>query len=178
MPTLEPTRPPTPGKPRFAACLCWLLLVFSAPAAAQVFRLEGGSSSLFQGNGGSVEIHAQSYTGSVGIGDLGGHLRFGGQVRTQRHGQTFTLGDDAIPFRLPTDIFDSSHYFLARGIGVAGKLKNVKYYAFGGATSTAFGAGFFRGAQAENPVGALFPGTSSPADRPVSTAWNGRHVPG
>lgn len=127
-----------------------------SPAFAQVFQVGAGSSSLYHAQGGAVEVRGEGYEGWVGVGNIDGNMRFGGLLRTQVRGYTLTLGDDTIPFRLPTDIFNYSHYFLARGAGIAKVRDRLSLMAFAGATSSGYGVPFFRGARAEKGVGLLF----------------------
>ncbi len=125
-------------------------------ASGQAVQLEGGSSSLFQASGGSVDIHAANYDGWAGLGSLDGHVRFGAFLSRQWQGYTFGAGDHTIPLQFPTDIFDNSHYFLGRGASVTAKDQRMSVFAFAGATSTGFIAPFFRGASPEDGVGLLF----------------------
>src|SRR5258708_31427594 len=136
--------------------LALILFVSASVARAQVFQVGGGSSSLFQASGGSVEVHAQNYEGWFGIGSLDGRTRLGASMSEHWRGSMLTFGDDIIPFHLPTDIFDDSHYFLGRGAGIALNRGGLTLLAFGGATATGFNAPFFRAASAENGVGVFF----------------------
>src|SRR5258708_9690497 len=74
----------------------------------------------------------------------------------QWQGYSRGAGAPPIPFQFPTDIFDSSHYFLGRGASVTVKKERVSIFAFAGATSTGFIAPFFRGTSPENGVGLGF----------------------
>src|SRR5208283_3580604 len=67
-------------------------------ARTQVFEVGGGSSTLFQASGGSVEVHGQGYQGWFGMGSLDGHFRLGASLSEQWRGSTFIFGDDIIPF--------------------------------------------------------------------------------
>ena len=149
--------PPRPAlRPLHSRALALLLFIGAPVASAQVFQLGGGSSSLFQASGGSVEVHAQNYEGWLGVGSLDGHLRLGASLRARWRGAVLTFGDDAIPFHLPTDVFDSSQYFLGRGAGISLTRGRVTLLGFAGATATGFSAPFSRGARAESGVGVLF----------------------
>jgi hypothetical protein len=139
-----------------AQVLVLVLLASGQVARSQVFELGGGSSSLFQASGGSVEVHAQNYQGWFGIGSLGGHLRLGASLSEQWHGSTFTFGDEIIPFHLPSDVFEDGHYFAGRGVGVSRSTERLSLLAFGGVTTTGFNVPLFRAASAENGAGALF----------------------
>lgn len=139
-----------------------LLLVFAVtgiccPVSAQVFKFEGGTSTLFNANGGSVEFKAENYEGQVGLGFLDGHLRYGGIVRTKlRNNNTLSAGDDTIAFDLPTDVFGGSHYFLARGIALQHTSAAEKAYALVGTTSQGFSTPFFTAAGRGELMSAVF----------------------
>ncbi len=133
-----------------------LLLLAGVAAQGQVFRIGAGSSSLFQAQGGSLEVRGRNYEGWVGVGEANGRLRLGVFSRFKYHGNTFTVGDDNLKFEMPTDVFGSSHYFPVRGAGVSRSLGKTRVLAFGGTTSTTFGSPFFRVADMEQGVGLLF----------------------
>src|SRR5947209_4401095 len=119
-----------------------LLLIWAGTGSAQVFRVQGGESTLLNAQGGSVEFKAPNYDGTVGLGFYNGRFEFGAETRYLFHGYTVLAGDDSVPFTLPTDVFDSSHYFSARGMGATRKYANQTFYAFAGTTSTSLGTGF------------------------------------
>jgi hypothetical protein len=133
-----------------------VIAMLSCSANAQVFRVQGGTSSLLNAEGGSVEFKAPNYDGSIGLGFYNGKVQFGAETRYLFHGYTLLAGDDNVPFTLPTDVFDSSHYFSARGIGATRKFEKSSLYGFAGATSTWFGTGFFNAASSNDPVGIFF----------------------
>jgi hypothetical protein len=136
-----------------------LTAVFVLPVSqirAQIVKLEGGDSTLFQAQGGSLEIKGPNYSGSLGAGFFDGRFEMGAQLRTQLAGYTLSAGDDMVRFDLPTDIFDSDFYFSSRGLGISKENKNQSIYLFGGVTSTWLGTGFFQAAQVEDPVAILF----------------------
>lgn len=138
---------------------CALLVLAMLPAGranAQVFRVQGGTSTMLNAQGGSVEFTAPKYDGNASLGYFEGHLRFGAEDRYQFHSFTLLTGDESVPFVLPTDVFDASHYFSVRGIGVSHKDSAGKYYAFAGTTSTWLGTGLFNAATSDDPVGMLF----------------------
>jgi len=141
---------------RAKCALILLTVLLAGRAGAQVFRVEGGTSTLLNAEGGSVEFKAPNYDGSVGLGFFDGHFRYGGESRRVYDGYTMLAGDEAIPFTLPTDVFDASHYFSVRGIGATRKDAGGSFYAFAGTTSTWLGAGFFNAATSDNPVGMFF----------------------
>ncbi|MCI0403517.1 MAG: SPOR domain-containing protein [Acidobacteria bacterium] len=133
-----------------------MCLLTALSAQGQVFRLGAGSSSLFQAQGGSLEVRGRNYEGWVGVGETNGRLRVGMFSRFKYHDLTFTVGDDNLKFEMPTDIFGSSHYFPVRGVGVARSFGDTKITAFAGTTSTTFGSPFFRAADTDQPVGLVF----------------------
>ena len=133
-----------------------LMLVLTAGAQAQIFRVQGGDSTLLNAEGGSVDVKALNYDGSIGLGIYNGKFEFGAESRYLLHGYTVLAGDNSVPFTLPTDIFDSSHYFSARGAGVTRRYDDQTFYAFAGTTSSWLGTGFFNAANSENPVAMFF----------------------
>jgi hypothetical protein len=143
-------------RPQFQCALLALPLLLAGGANAQVFRVQGGTSTMLNAQGGSVEFKAPKYDGSVNLGYFEGHLRYGAENRYQFQNFTLLTGDESVPFTLPTDVFDASHYFSMRGIGVTHKDTIRKYYAFAGTTSTWLGTGLFNAATSDDPVGMLF----------------------
>jgi hypothetical protein len=144
------------ARAEFAMLLALLLLLPAARLRAQVFKIEGGDSTLFDAQGGSVEFKAPNYSGTLGMGFFEGKFELGATARTQFHGYTYTVGDDSVRFDLPTDIFDTDYYFFARGLGISKQDKDQGFYAFAGLTSDWLGTGFFQAAQNEDPVAILF----------------------
>jgi hypothetical protein len=141
-------------KSQLAFLFCMLL--GAAGAHAQIFRVQGGQSSLLNAEGGSVEFKAPDYDGSIGLGYYNGRIQFGGDTRYRFHDYTLLGGDENIPFTLPTDIFDASHYFSARGAGVTRQFEESRFYAFAGTTSTWLGTGFFNAATSDRPAAIFF----------------------
>jgi hypothetical protein len=130
-------------------------MIFAAPESArgQVFQLEGGTSTLYQVHGGSVGFRTSNTDGWVGLGSMDG-FRYGAFMRTKLHGSTLTFGDDAIRFNLATDVFDSSHYFMGRGAGLAEVRGATRIFGFVGASSRMLGTPYLR-AEAARGVGLL-----------------------
>jgi hypothetical protein len=143
-------------RPQLKRALLVLAILLAGRANAQVFRVQGGTSTMLNAEGGSVEFKAPKYDGSVNLGYFEGHLRFGAENRYQFHDFTLLTGDETVPFILPTDVFDASHYFSMRGAGVTHRNSTREYYAFGGMTSTWLGTGLFNAATSDNPAGILF----------------------
>jgi hypothetical protein len=125
--------------------------------SAQVFQVGGGTSTLYQAGGGIITIRAPSYDLSAGAGTMSGHVIRGARLVKSTPAVKYILGDDRIDFRFPTDVFDTSHFLLARGIGVGiAREGKADILAFVGATATDFGNPLFEGAKTENPAGILF----------------------
>lgn len=143
-------------RPQFQCTLLVIAMLFAATANGQVFRVQGGTSTMLNAQGGSIEFKAPNYDGSVNIGYFEGHLRYGAEDRYQFRKFTLLTGDESFPFVLPTDIFDASHYFSMRGVGVTRKDASGQYYAFAGTTSTWLGTGLFNAATSDDPAGMLF----------------------
>jgi hypothetical protein len=142
---------------RLAKCaLAAVVMLLAAEAGAQVFRVQGGTSTLLNAQGGSVEFKAPNYDGTVGLGFYNGRFEYGAETRYQYRGYTLLAGDEAVPFTLPTDVFDGSHYFSARGLGATRRDADQSFYAFAGTTSTWLGTGFFNAATSDSPVAMFF----------------------
>lgn len=138
----------------FALLLPFLCLLH--PLGAQVFEVNGGASSLYQVDGASLTMHGPSYDIATGLGFAEGRLLEGMQiVRAMPFGKLLG-GDLRIPFVLPTDIFDSSHYLLARGAGASITREGSDLLLFGGATSTDYSSPYFDGATTRDPAGMIF----------------------
>jgi hypothetical protein len=137
-----------------------LVLLFSviagSSADAQIIRVQAGSSSLIDADGGSVQLQAPGYDAAFGAGLIANEVQLGGVVRTEFHGLKLTAGDDIIQFNLPTDVFASTQYFYGRGVGVAKKGEKTAFALFGGSTSVILGAPFFQAAKTARPFGLFF----------------------
>jgi hypothetical protein len=142
---------------RWIRISCTLLLTAAVSAAhAQVFQVNGGSSSLYDAQGGTLTAQGSSFDASIGAGMIGGKLVGGAKLTKVLGRSTYVLGSDYVHFQLPTDIFDTSHYLVALGAGVTTRVNNTDVFAFAGATSSDFNSPLFQGVRAENPAGILF----------------------
>src|SRR2546430_59825 len=139
---------------QFALLLGTALL--ASVASAQVFKIEGGKSTLFDANGGRLSVKGPNYDSEIGAGMYAGHFQYGALVRTKGMGYTVTVGDDSVRFDLPTDVFESTSYFSSRGVGISRNDADSGFYAFGGLTSRWLGTSFFQAARSEDPVGVFF----------------------
>jgi len=143
---------------RFHKFGCWLAfwLMAATTLSAQIFKVEGGTSTLFNADGGSINIKSANYDGNIGAGMFEGRFEWGAVARTKVLGYTLTAGDDSVRFDLPTDIFGNTSYFSARGVGVSRGDKDSGFYVLGGLTSSWVGTGFFQAARTQDPVGIMF----------------------
>jgi hypothetical protein len=141
---------------RAGALLLALLPQLMFEAHAQIFKVQGGSSTLVNADGAQVDFKSPQYEGSIGAGFVNGKFGMGAVTRFRYREYLVSAGDDLVGFQLPTDFFDSSHYFSARGLGISHSDEQGSLYALAGETSTWFGSGFFQAAQTEHPVAILF----------------------
>jgi hypothetical protein len=133
-----------------------LVLALAGSLSAQIFKIDGGTSTLFNADGGTISIKAPNYDGSIGAGLFAGHFELGAVARTKMFGYTVTAGDDSVRFDLPTDIFGNTSYYSARGVGLSRQFENSGFYVLGGLTSLWEGSSFFQAANSQDPVGIVF----------------------
>lgn len=145
-----------------AGLLFLYLLTLDPSARGQLARMQVGSSNMIPSEGGSIVLEGPNYNAYLGAGLIDGKFIFGTYIKTNVHSYDVTLGDAPIAFGLPTDIFDTNHYFLGRGIGVSTKLRKATLFLFAGDTAQAFGTPFFQAARATTPAKMFF------ADIPLS----------
>ena len=140
-----------------ATFILGLALIVPTPRVrAQVFRIQGGSSTLLNAEGASVELKSPHYDGSLGGGLFEGRFELGAVVRYKYGEYSLIAGDDSVPFELPTDLFDGSHYFSARGLGISRSDAGGSFYALAGMTSTWVGTAFFQATRGNTPVAIFF----------------------
>jgi hypothetical protein len=151
-----------PGRSQAASfCWRWRVLVVSATLAgmaetvpAQVFELQGGGSSLYQGYGGALNIWGDRFEGNVGLGYLDG-FRFSVFLKQLIGHDTLRLGNDAIPVRFATDVFGSSHAIFAQGAGYRRASRRSSLYAFVGASAIATPAPFVNALHQDKAIGVV-----------------------
>jgi hypothetical protein len=136
-----------------ALCLAGLACA-TAPALAQVYEITAGASSVYDARGGSLELFGANYQARIDVGYLDRPL-FGVHLQGAVHGLVVGVGDENIPFPLPTDLFNST-YLVARGVSVERKRNASRAYLFAGATSQRFVLPFFHAARAETPAALFF----------------------
>jgi hypothetical protein len=141
----------------FRICALAFLTLLTVPQLrAQVFEVNGGSSSLYDAQGATITARGPSYDASLGAGIVDGKFVGGANLTKMIGSNTYIAGSDYIRFRLPTDIFDSSAYLVALGAGVTAKLDDTDVFVFAGGTSSDFSSPFVDGVRAESPSGILF----------------------
>ncbi|HEY2647041.1 MAG TPA: carboxypeptidase regulatory-like domain-containing protein [Candidatus Acidoferrales bacterium] len=140
-----------------ALTVCAIAIFFgwARPAAGQVFQLTGGSSSLLDAEGGSLEVHADHYTARIDLGYLG-RPSLGFFVSRPYKTAVLGVGDQQIPFLLPTDLFDTSYYFLGRGMSLTRNVAGNRLFIFAGGTTDGYFAPFLNVARGNRPSGAIF----------------------
>jgi hypothetical protein len=143
-------------------------LLCCACSGAQVIDVHGGSSSLFESQGGAVDIKGGSYEASFGAGTLGPRLLGSASLSKRFNRSTLTFGTEIIPFNLPTDVFDEDHYLTTLGGSIRSTTANTSLLLFGGMMSQNVDGPFFEGVQGRQPAAVfLFDGKLS---RSVSVA--------
>ena len=128
--------------------------VASRAVSAQVFELQGGGSSLYQGYGGALNVWGDRFEGNVGVGYLDG-LRFSVFLKQLVGRDTLRLGNDAITVRFATDVFGSSQSILAQGAGIRRATKRSSLYAFIGASASATPAPFVNALHMDKAIGVI-----------------------
>lgn len=118
----------------------------SREAHAQVFEINGGNSSLYEAEGGSISMEMPGFDTTIGAGMIGGHFTYGAKMEKVIGPSVYSAGDQQIDFLLPTDVFDPSHYLFARGFGLKTKREGMDLFAFGGTISTLYETPIFEGA--------------------------------
>jgi hypothetical protein len=134
-----------------------LLWLGCAPLCrAQLITVGGGSSDLYDANGASIQVQSGNYQGYLGAGELGGNFLLGTRASTKLYGGTLSAGDEPITLDLPTDIFNTNQYLLARGASFSTQRRGYNLMVFGGATAVGGGTPFFQAATADTPAGMVF----------------------
>jgi hypothetical protein len=145
---------PRIGRGLRVVCLGATLAVAPQRVRAQVFELEGGGSSLYQGYGGALSIWGDRFEGNVGLGYLNG-FRFSVFLKHLIGRDTLRLGNDAIPVRFTTDVFGGSHSIFAQGAGIRRATRRSSLYAFIGASATAMPAPFVNALHQDEAIGVV-----------------------
>ena len=127
-----------------------------SPLHAQFINVEAGASNLVSAQGASISFEGPKFSSYFGAGDLGGVFGMGAYVKTSIGSHRVTLGDQPIIFDLPTDIFNTNHFLLTRGIGVTAQRGKTNIFIFAGGTAVASGTQFFQAAKMDSRAGMLF----------------------
>src|ERR1700720_2819606 len=114
-----------------------------SPLLAQFINVEAGASNLVSAQGASISFEGPKFSSYFGAGDLGGVFGMGTYVKTAIGSHPVTLGDQPIVFDFPTDIFNTNHYILSRGMGVTASRGKTNLFIFAGGTAVASGMQFF-----------------------------------
>ncbi len=151
-----------PRKTKRSGCLLgrWLLILSSLAmgaraASGQVIQIQGGSSSLLNASGGSVELHASDSTARFDFGVIGGP-ELGFSYSKVFHGWDYSVGDRFIPFVLPSDQFSRSSYFLGRGLSLEKKEGDDRMLFYLGTTSLGYRTPYLDLATSQQPVELIF----------------------
>jgi hypothetical protein len=129
-------------------------MVASRAVSAQVFELQGGGSSLYQGYGGALNVWGDRFEGNMGVGYLDG-VRFSVFLKQLIGRDTLRLGNDAIAVRFATDVFGSSQSILAQGAGIRRATTRSSLYAFIGASASATPAPFVNALHMDKAIGVI-----------------------
>jgi hypothetical protein len=105
--------------------------------------------------GGSIQVDTENLHSTFGLGWHDG-LRTGFLTESTYNGTKVSLGDETIPFVLPTDVFDTSYYLWGRGVGLRRSLGGGDAMVFAGYTSESFNTPFVNTASPDDPIAAVF----------------------
>jgi hypothetical protein len=139
-----------------AALILGVLVGLVSPLRAQFITVAAGASNVVPAEGGSISFEGPKFTSYFGVGELGGVFGIGTYVKTTIGSHQVTLGDQPVVFDLPTDIFDTNHSFLTRGMGITAKSGRANIFVFAGGTALASGMQFFHTAKMDSRAGMLF----------------------
>jgi hypothetical protein len=134
----------------------WISILSTAGiAAAQVLEINGGSSSLYQTQGGSIILHGPAYETELGGGVIAGKFVAGGRLAYKDRSTTYSAGVEEVRFDLPTDLFNTDHRLLGIGIGLKSVTATRTVELFAGGTSQRFDTPLFSGVRADQPAAAF-----------------------
>jgi hypothetical protein len=122
---------------------------------AQVLEINGGASSLYQTQGGSIILHGPAYETELGGGVIAGKFVAGGRLAYKDRSTTYSAGVEEIRFDLPTDLFNTDHRLLGVGIGLKSVSSTRTLELFAGGTSQRFDTPLFSGVRADQPAAAF-----------------------
>ena len=120
-------------------------LLFAGTVQAQTIGLQGGASSLFNAQGGSLTLYTEKTNETFGVGISNGHLVAGASSEFLFHSWDVTAGDKQL-------FLTTQQLGLAtvmRGIEAHRKNDNSSLAVFIGAVGQSYSAPFFSGATAK-----------------------------
>jgi len=141
--------------PTGTALLGIALVGLTTLCRAQVLEINGGSSSLYQTQGGSIILHGPAYETELGGGVIAGKFVAGGRLAYKDRSTTYSAGVEEVRFDLPTDLFNTDHRLLGIGIGLKSVTATRSLELFAGGTSQRFDTPLFSGVRADQPAGAF-----------------------
>jgi hypothetical protein len=137
------------------ALVCLIGMAVGRTVSGQSFSLTGGSSSMFDAHGASVEMRSPDYTSRIDLGYMNGP-NLGFSLLHLYRGDLLNAGDQQIPLVFPTDLFNRSYYFFGRGLSLLHKTKNTRLFMFTGVTSTNYWSPFLNVARGGSFTAAIF----------------------
>ena len=137
------------------AFVCLAVVAMADKVHGQAFSLTGGSSSMFEAHGASLEMRSPDYTGRLDLGYMNGPS-LGFSLLHLYRGDLLDAGDQQIPLVFPTDLFNRSYYFFGRGVSLLHKTKNTRLFMFAGVTSTSYWSPFLNVARGGSFTAAIF----------------------
>ncbi len=129
--------------------------IWGAAAYGQLLEVNGGASSLYQSQGGSILLHGSAYEGEVGAGVIAGRLVAGGRVAYREKDTIYSAGVEEIRFNLPTDLFNTDHRLLGLGVDRKSTRPGRAMEVFAGGTSQRFDTPLFTGVRVDQPAAAV-----------------------
>jgi hypothetical protein len=139
-----------------ARCISLAIAVCAAHSAdAQVYEIRGGTSSLYQASGASLNVTTTGTVLVIGAGMYAGHFESGARLERNLRGGLLVAGDDHVDFRLPTDVFDGAHYLSSRGVSFKTRINGVSALMFGGVDAANVSNPLFPSASIGAPLGFL-----------------------
>ena len=131
-------------------------LSFCASAAAQVFDLSAGASTLYGAEGAAVVIHGDSSETAIGAGLINGHLGIGAASTYRLHSGSLTTGQQQFSMELPTDIFGGGQILTGTGVGFRPTPgSRGGFSGFAGLSSAESGSPLFQSATLSSPAAYL-----------------------
>ncbi len=138
----------------------WALAILALGTApqtqAQVFAVGGGTSTLYQSQGGTITYRSPANEASFGAGISANRFLMGGHLTHYfpKNG-SYTVGQQFLQVNFPTDIFNGDHFLETLGVTLQRKVHNTDATAFAGELSLDLASPYFGGADTEKAAAAL-----------------------